>query len=200
MRQVTKWLQSLNPEDFRESGSTSSVYYIIEGMKIRLADHFTLNQKNCDLQIICPINDSSIYLVIIKEGLQVLGYKTLKGLENFILQYSLIFRIKKTSEEMKVEKLSNPIPEEDPVKEAIVNNKTRTSADNWGKLCEYLSKDCPKWKILTTAQKKACRNLLTTTKQYKDCVHLINVATNAKSISTVGMVRFFEPYINAHLK
>lgn len=200
MRQITKWLNSLSPEDFSESNTTSSVYYIVEGLRIRLADHFTLGNKGSDLQIICPINDPSIYIVVIKEGMQILGYKDLAKLKNFIYNYSLIFRIKKTSEEMKIEKVSNPIPEVDPVKEAIVNNKLRTSADMWGKLCEYISKDCPKWKTLTAAQKKACRNLLTTNKQYKDCVHLINVATNAKSFGTAGMVKFFEPYINAHIK
>ena len=122
MRQITKWLNSLNPEDFSESNSTSSVYYIIEGIKIRLADHFTPHPKNCDLQIICPINDPSIYIVTIKEGLQVLGYRTLNKLQEFIMDYSLIFRIRKTSEEMKINQIDSKqrLIEEDPVKDHIV--------------------------------------------------------------------------------
>ena len=201
MRQITKWLNSLNPEDFSESNSTSSVYYIIEGIKIRLADHFTPHPKNCDLQIICPINDPSIYIVTIKEGLQVLGYRTLNKLQDFIMDYSLIFRIRKTSEEMKITQIDSKqrLIEEDPVKDHIVNGNLRTSSQFWGQLSEYLIKDCPKYKNFSAGQKKACKALLATNKAYKDCVHLINVISNAKNFSTSTMVRFFEPYINAKL-
>lgn len=202
MRQITKWLNSLNPEDYTESNTTSSVYYIIEGLKIRLADHFTPHPKNCDLQIICPINDTSIYIVTIKEGLQVLSYKSLTKLQEFINDYALIFRIRKTSEEMKLNQIDSKQDQitEDPVKDHIVNGTARTVGDNWGKLCEYLTKDCPKFKDFSSGQKKACKALLGTNKQYKDCVHLINVISHAKNFSTSTMTKFFEPYINTKLK
>lgn len=202
MRQITKWLNSLNPEDFRESSTTSSVYYVIEGLKIRLADHFTPHPKNCDLQIICPINEPSIYIVTIKEGLQVLGYRSLAKLEEFVRDYALIFRIRKTSEEMKLSQIDSKQGqiEEDSVKDHIVNGKMRTSSEFWGQLCEYLIKDCPKYKNFSAGQKKACKALLATNKPYKDCVHLINVISGAKNFSTSTMVKFFEPYINTHIK
>lgn len=201
MIQLVNWLNSLQPEDFSESNTTSSVYYIIEGLKIRLADHFSPHQKNCDLQIICPINDPSIYIVTIKEGLQVLGFKTIKDLQTFIMNYALVVRIKTTSDEMKLHQIDivQDQIEDDPIKDQIINGKLRTSDEFWPLLSDYVAKDCPKYKDFTKGQKKACRNLLSTTKAYKDCIKLINTIADSKNCTVTTMVEFFEPYINEHL-
>lgn len=201
MNKLAKWLKSLQPKDFTESNTTSSVYYIIEGLKIRLADHFTPNPKNCDLQIICPINDPTIYVVTIKEGLQILGYKSLNEVQDFITDYALMTRIKVTSEEMKLHQIDlkqNQI-EEDPIKAQIINGNSRTSPEFWPLLSDYIARDCPKYKDFTKGQKKACKNLLSTSKAYKDCINLINTVSESKNCDVATMVKFFEPFINEHL-
>lgn len=195
MSKLSRWLDSLGPSDFTTSNTTSSVYYIVNGLKIRLADHFTTNQKGSDLQIICPINNSSVYTVVIKEGLQVLGFSNLKDLKYFIETYSYINRIKKTSDELrKIDTII--IPEPDSIKESIVNNKHRTeNNDRWSQLCSYLTKDVPKWKGLTVPQKSLCRALFSTNRAYSECVKLINDVTSAKNFSTEEMNDYFKPYL-----
>lgn len=188
---ITEWLNSLTPEDYAESLTTSSVYYVIKGMKIRLADHFTPHPKDSDVQIICPINNSNIYVVTIKEGLQILGFSSLKKLKEFLTTYALIFKVKKTSEEMQKSKTSE---------DSIFNSKNRTSEEIWGQICEQLVNDCPKYRTFSKGQKKICKALFCSNASYMDCVQAINTVSNAKNFSLEVMKEYFEPYINSHLK
>lgn len=195
MREITKWLQSLKPESFIESNTTSSVYYVVAGLKIRLADHFTPKPKDSDVQIICPINGDNMYIVTIKEGLQVVAFKCIEKLAQFIYDYSLFHRIKVTTENMKV------IPKVDTKKLAIVNAQNRTTSDEiWGKTVEYIRQDFPEWDTLQRTYKRACKNLFSSPTDYDKCIELMRDVFGAKVYSRQSVDAYFEPYINAKIK
>lgn len=195
MQKVVKWLQSLSSNDFSKSNTTSSVYYIVNGLQIRLADHITYHPKDCDIQILLPINKTSIYVVSIKEGLQILGFNSVEELASFINSYALINKIKKTSEELRDIKTLDKRTSKD----LIVNGKKRTNPVNWSKICEYLYKDCPKFKSLPKGFKQVCKELFATKKPYEECLQLINTAINSQNLSISQMRKYFEPYLNKHL-
>ena len=197
MNKVTKWLQSLTPDDFSKSNTTSSVYYLINGLQIRLADHITYHPKECDVQILLPINKTSMYVVSIKEGLQILGFSSIEELSSFITNYALTNKIKKTSEELRETKSLKP--DRNTVKDLIVNGRKRTSPVNWSKLCEYLYIDCPKFKKLPKGFKQVCKELFATKKSYEECLQLITTAVNSQNLSISKMKSYFEPYLNKHL-
>lgn len=195
MKEITKWLTSLQPQDYLESSSTSSVYYIVAGLKIRLADHFTPKPKDSDLHIICPINDDSIYIVTIKEGLQVVAFKSLDKLKEFVYNYSLFHRIQTTTDNMKIPKKT------DDKKSSIVNAANRTTNDEtWGYVVNYIREDFPEWSNLTKSYKKLCKGLFASPTDYNKCIEVMKEAFGAKNISKESISSYFEPYINSKIK
>lgn len=193
MKEIVKWLNTLNPTDVSKSNTTSSVYYIVKGLQIRLADHLTYNTKTCDLQIILPINNTNIYLVGIKEGLQVLGFNTLEDLAAFINHYALIKQIQKTSEFLRE---TYDKEERDTIKNSIVNNKKRTRSVNWSKICEYLYKDCPKFKNISKKCKQVCKSLFESKLPYNECVDIISQGIACENLTADTLRSFFEPYLH----
>lgn len=195
MREITKFLQSLKPEQFFESSSTSSVYYVVAGLKIRLADHFTPKPKDSDIQIICPINNDNLYIVTIKEGLQVTAFTDIKELSTFISNYALFHRIKTTTENMKV------VPSTETKKLAVVNASNRTTSDAiWGQTVEYIRKDFPEWDKLQRTYKRACKALFASPTDYDKCIELMKDVFGAETYSRQSVDAYFEPYINANIK
>ena len=106
MSRLTKYLESLmsKKDSCKEAKTTSSIYYSIDGVKIRVSDHFTIDYSN-DISIINPLNESTTYLVQIKEGPQVLQF-SLKDLKVFISNYCYIKKISSLKKEVKVAKKS----------------------------------------------------------------------------------------------
>lgn len=66
MNKLEKFL-TLQCNQYQESVTTLSKYYIIGNCKIRLSDHFT-SVTDADLTIIVPLNKSSKYIVTTNEG------------------------------------------------------------------------------------------------------------------------------------
>lgn len=129
MSRITKYLESLmKKKDYiRQSETTSSVYYFIDKIKIRVSDHFTSSSK-CDISIVNPMNNSTTYLVQIKEGPQVLQF-SLKDLKTFISNYCFIRRIQVMNKEVqnvkkeKVKEKAEKKEEEKKREEAVLNRK-----------------------------------------------------------------------------
>lgn len=89
-------------DSYKEARTTSSIYYFIDGIKIRVSDHFPMNRSS-DINIINPLNQGTTYLVQVKEGPQVLQF-TLKDLKVFISNYSYVKKIASLNKEVKVAK------------------------------------------------------------------------------------------------
>lgn len=104
MSRLTKYLESLmsKKDSCKEAKTTSSIYYSIDGVKIRVSDHFPIDYSN-DISIINPLNESTTYLVQVKEGPQVLQF-SLKDLKVFIFNYCYIKKISSLNKEVKVAK------------------------------------------------------------------------------------------------
>ena len=87
-------------DSLKQAETTSSIYYIIDGVKIRVSDHFSTNLAS-DISIINPLNQGTTYLVQVKEGPQVLQF-SLKDLKIFISNYCYVRKIAFLNKEVKV--------------------------------------------------------------------------------------------------
>lgn len=183
MQQVLTWLQSFKPDEIKKSNTTTSVYYLIKGLCIRVADHITNKQKDCDVQIITPINDSGIYMVCIKEGLQILGFTDLSKLADFIESYSLTNRIRKTSTVLK--------------DIAVKDRKGKISFNDveWSRICDWLYEACPKVKNLSKKGKHLCKQLFETGLENETCLKLIKEATACNNVDAKAIKEYFQPYL-----
>lgn len=74
MTRLEKYLLSI-AHDVIDAETTSSRYMIVNGLKIRVSDHYS-NNTDADLQIILPYNRGPIYTVIIKDSQKFLCYNT----------------------------------------------------------------------------------------------------------------------------
>lgn len=84
----------------KQAETTSSIYYFIDGVQIRVSDHFSTNLAS-DISIINPLNQSTTYLVQVKEGPQILQF-SLKDLKVFISNYCYVRKIAALNKEVKV--------------------------------------------------------------------------------------------------
>lgn len=102
MSRLTKYLESLmsKKDSLKQAETTSSIYYIIDGVKIRVSDHFSTNLAS-DISIINPLNQGTTYLVQVKEGPQILQF-SLKDLKVFISNYCYVRKIAALNKEVKV--------------------------------------------------------------------------------------------------
>lgn len=179
MLKVQQWLESLNPDDFTKSNTTSSVYYLVNGLRIRVADHISHKQKECDLQILVPINQPAMYVVCIKEGLQILGFTTIDEMAGYINAYALTNKIRKTS--------------------AILKDKKRTKIDlddvSWSKICDWLYVTCPSFKNLSKRGKAVCKELFATGLSQEECLQLIQEATSCTNADATTVREYFTPYL-----
>lgn len=87
-------------DSLKQSETTSSIYYFIDGVQIRVSDHFSTNLAS-DISIINPLNQSTTYLVQVKEGPQILQF-SLKDLKVFISNYCYVRKIAALNKEVKV--------------------------------------------------------------------------------------------------
>lgn len=101
MSRLTKYLESLmgKKDSLKQAETTSSVYYFIDGVQIRVSDHFSTNLAS-DISIINPLNQSTTYLVQVKEGPQILQF-SLKDLKVFISNYCYVRKIASLNREVK---------------------------------------------------------------------------------------------------
>ena len=176
MNKISELLESLLPVTFRTSNSTNSVYAESDNLLIRIADHLTMYKDDCDLQIISPINNNEVYLVLIRDSKQVMYFANEEELANFIKTFELINRIENQNKKDRLSK-----------KSLITNSDTRTNPDEWDKVCNYLVEDCPAWSNLTPSQKKECRRLLTSKLDYYKCVKYINSFTSEDEFTTKSL-------------
>ena len=102
MSRLTKYLESLmsKKDSLKQAETTSSIYYFIDGVQIRVSDHFSTNLAS-DISIINPLNQSTTYLVQVKEGPQILQF-SLKDLKVFISNYCYVRKIAVLNKEVKV--------------------------------------------------------------------------------------------------
>lgn len=176
MSKISELLESLLPVTFRTSNSTNSVYAESDNLLIRIADHLALYKDDWDLQIINPINNNDVYLVLIRDSKQVMCFTSNEELVTFIKMFELINRVENWNKKDKLSK-----------KSLIINSNTRTNPDEWDKVCNYLVEDCPTWSNLTPSQKKECRRLLTSKLDYYKCVKYINSFTSEDGFTTKSL-------------
>lgn len=179
MFRVSQWLESLNPDEFTKSNTTSSVYYLIKGLRIRVADHISYKQKECDLQILIPINNTSMFVVCIKDGLQILGFSTISDMANYINSYALTNKIRKTS--------------------AILKDKKKTKIEfddvSWSRICDWLYEECPEFKALSKKSKLVCKELFSTGLPKEECLQLIKNALACSNADATTIREFLTPYL-----
>lgn len=102
MSRLTKYLESLmsKKDSSKQAETTSSIYYFIDGVQIRVSDHFASNLSS-DISIVTPLNQGTSYLVQVKEGPQILQF-SLKDLKVFITNYCFVKKIASLNKEVKV--------------------------------------------------------------------------------------------------
>lgn len=147
MSYITKHLESLmtKSDKVQDSQTTSSKYYTIGGILVRVGDHFSTklksNKRSPDIDIVNPINASTMYIVQVKEGLNLM-YFSLKDLKKFIENYRLIRNISSKQEIAK----SNKADREQKLAKVL---KT-----GWNAKSKYLSDNFSKYPLLTKGAKK----------------------------------------------
>lgn len=91
MTRLEKYLLSI-AHDVIDAETTSSRYMIVDGLKIRVSDHYS-NNTDADLQIILPYNGGSKYTTIIKDSQKFLCYNA-SQIKNLIPYLALIKGLK----------------------------------------------------------------------------------------------------------
>lgn len=148
MSYITKHLESLmtKSDKVQDSQTTSSKYYTIGGTLVRVGDHFSTknksNKRSPDIDIVNPINASTIYIVQVKEGPNLM-YFSLKDLKKFIENYRLV---KSISNKGKVVELNKVARQQKLAK----TEKTI----GWNAKSKYLSDNFSKYPLLTKGAKK----------------------------------------------
>ena len=75
MSRLTKYLESLmtKSDSVKDSQTTHSSYYRIQGLEIGVSDHFPeASNISCHIRIVNLLNAKTVYLVQVKEGPQIL--------------------------------------------------------------------------------------------------------------------------------
>lgn len=91
MTRLEKYLLSI-AHDVIDAETTSSRYMIVDGLKIRVSDHYS-NNTDADLQIILPYNGGPKYTTIIKDSQKFLCYNA-SQIKNLIPYLALIKGLK----------------------------------------------------------------------------------------------------------
>lgn len=97
MSRLTKYLESLmtKSDSVKDSQTTHSSYYRIQGLKIGVSDHFPeASNISCHIRIVNPLNAKTVYLVQVKEGPQILTFN-LAGVKTFISNYLYVKKIQR---------------------------------------------------------------------------------------------------------
>lgn len=165
MSYISKHLESLmtRSDSVQKSKTTSSQYFEIQGVIIRISDHFSTRTK-VSIDIVNPINMSTVYLVKVKEGVQIMYFK-LSEIKVFIKNYLLLESIKKSSVSVKESVRSN-----DMVKSGEI---IYSSLSQWCPCAFYLSKGYRYYTLLSPASKKFLK-LHMVGKKYKDILNFLN--------------------------
>lgn len=159
MSRLTKWIESLEKNvQTIESKTTSSKYYIVNNVKLRISDHFTARDES--IQIVCPINNGTTYLVTIPEGVQVLTFK-FSELKTFIQHYLYISRIGQNQKNF-TEKVNFDDPNDRMDKYAIFINELNKN------LVRKVSD------LSATKKNVLKRKLFTKEFTFKECIKILN--------------------------
>lgn len=157
MSRLTKFIESLQKDvKVKESKTTASQYFELGSVKIRVSDHFS-NTNESHIQIINPINSGTLYLVQIKEGMQILSF-SFSEVKIFIQNYLWISNIKKSNSDVKKE-VAKVKKEQAIIKDDMDSGAYRLA--NYCKLSPTISKAIGlKTKKLNNKKKKIYREVL----------------------------------------
>jgi hypothetical protein len=157
MSRLTKFIESLQKDvKIKESKTTASQYFELGSVKIRVSDHFS-NTNESHIQIINPINSGTLYLVQIKEGMQILSF-SFSEVKTFIQNNLWISNIKKSNSDVKKE-VRKAVKQSKVITDDLDSGAYRLA--NYCKLSPNISKAIGlKTKKLNNKKKKIYREVL----------------------------------------
>lgn len=159
MSRLTKWIESLQKKVIiKEAVTSASVYYKVNGTKIRISDHFAETNNTAHLQVVIPFNSRTVYLVRIKEGANIMTF-TFAECKQFISNYLMIRAIaqqQQTHQAMLDDIRKEKQVIEEPKKE--VKQESKSESDNLNKLLGFNADDCT-LRIKEVNYTKICKDI-----------------------------------------
>lgn len=189
MSRLTKYLESLmtKSDSVKDSQTTHSSYYHIQGLKIGVSDHFPeASNISCHIRIVNPLNAKTVYLVQVKEGPQILTFN-LAGVKTFISNYLYVKKIQGLNREAKANNAKQTSKKSAPT--CNINDPVE-----WVNFWKEVAKNIPNYKVIMTTNKKKVTYRLFKGASVSTVVEKLKAAIKAKALYAASSSNYLKEY------
>lgn len=189
MSRLTKYLESLmtKSDSVKDSQTTHSSYYRIQGLKIGVSDHFPeASNISCHIRIVNPLNAKTVYLVQVKEGPQILTFN-LAGVKTFISNYLYVKKIQGLNREAKANNAKQTSKKSAPT--CNINDPVE-----WVNFWKEVAKNIPNYKVIMTTNKKKVTYCLFKGASVSTVVEKLKAAIKAKALYAASSSNYLKEY------
>lgn len=186
MSRLTKYLESLmtKSDSVKDSQTTHSSYYRIQGLEIGVSDHFPeASNISCHIRIVNPLNAKTVYLVQVKEGPQILTFN-LAGVKTFISNYLYVKKIQGLNREAKAKQTSKKSAPTCNINDPV----------EWVNFWKEVAKNIPNYKVIMTANKKKVTYRLFKGASVSTVVEKLKAAIKAKALYAASSSNYLKEY------
>lgn len=195
MSRLTKYLESLmtKSDSVKDSQTTHSSYYRIQGLEIGVSDHFPeASNISCHIRIVNPLNAKTVYLVQVKEGPQILTFN-LAGVKTFISNYLYVKKIQGLNREAKANNAKKNKTAKQTSKKSAPTCNINDPVE-WVNFWKEVAKNIPNYKVIMTTNKKKVTYRLFKGASVSTVVEKLKTAIKAKALYAASSSNYLKEY------
>ena len=180
-------------DSVKDSQTTHSSYYHIQGLKIGVSDHFPeASNISCHIRIVNPLNAKTVYLVQVKEGPQILTFN-LAGVKTFISNYLYVKKIQGLNREAKANNAKKNKTAKQTSKKSAPTCNINDPVE-WVNFWKEVAKNIPNYKVIMTTNKKKVTYRLFKGASVSTVVEKLKAAIKAKALYAASSSNYLKEY------